>query len=277
MQVIGPYRLLSLICTGKATQIWEAIRDSTGRRYALKKLQKESATREDAALLKNEYQVLRKLHHPHVIQVFDIGTHQDMPYLVLELFRVPSMKQLVRQGLASYESRLDRIVAEAVQAVAYLAEQELVHRDIKPDNFLVGPEGEVKLIDFALARPRAGVLERLIPRKRNIQGTPSYIAPEQLRSRPVDLPSDVYSLGCTLYELVCGRPPFTGASVNELLNRHLKQSPPNPRTACPRLEPEFARLIQQMLAKDPQKRPSMQEVQRRLEGLKLLRPEAPRG
>ena len=277
MQVIGPYRLLSLISTGKATQIWEVIRDSTGQRYALKKLQESNAGRTDAALLKNEYQVLRKLEHPNVIRVFDFGTHQGMPYLVLELFRVPSMKQLVRQGLETYEDRLERMVRESVGAVAYLAEQGLVHQDIKPDNFLIGPEGEVKLIDFALARPRAGALERLLPRKRNIQGTPSYIAPEQLRNRPVDLPADVYSLGCTLYELVAGRTPFTGASVNELLNRHLKQSPPNPQTACRRLEPEFARLIQQMLAKDPQKRPTMAEVQRRLETIpKLLRP-APTG
>ncbi len=274
MQLIGPYRLLNLINTGKATQIWEVIRDTTGRRYALKRLQSSSATGEEIALLKNEYQQLRKLQHPNVIQAIDAGTHQGTPYLVLELFRVPSMKQWIRQGLASYENHLDRIVTQAVQAVAYLAEQGLVHQDIKPDNFLVSPEGEVKLIDFALARLRAGTLERLLPRKRNIQGTPSYIAPEQLRNRPVDLPADVYSLGCTLYELVCGRTPFTGSSVNELLNRHLKQPPPNPRVACRRLEPEFAQLIQQMLAKEPQKRPSMSEVQRRLHGLKLLRPAA---
>ncbi len=277
MQLVGPYRLLNLISTGKATQIWEVIRDSTGTRYALKKLQRGPATAEDAALLKNEFQVLRKLEHPNVIQLCDHGTHQGMPFLVLELFRVPSMKQLIRQGLASYERRLVRIVREAAEALVYLAEQGLVHRDIKPDNFLVGPEGQVKLIDFALARPRAGALERLLPRKRNIQGTPSYIAPEQLRCRPADLPADVYSLGCTFYELVCGRPPFTGSSVNELLNRHLKQPPPNPRVACPRLEPEFAQLIQQMLAKDPQKRPSMPEVRRRLHGLKLLRPAASPG
>ncbi len=271
MQLLGPYRLLSLIQTGKATQIWEAIRDATGQRVAIKALA-PSATREDAALLKNEFRILGQLRHENVIQALDLGQHQGKPYLVLELFRVPNMKTLVRQGLDHYAQVLDPVVRQATLAVRYLAEQGVVHRDIKPDNFLVDQGGRVKLIDFALAqRVRPGWL-RWLPARSKIQGTPSYLAPEVLRGQGATPATDIYSLGCTLFELLCGRPPFTAPSTQELLRRHLTQAPPNVRTYCPRVSKPFAQLLQQMLAKDPRRRISAAELAEQLEQICVLEP-----
>ena len=269
MEVLGPYRLLSLIKTGKATQIWEAIRDSTGQRVALKRLQSQHS-RQDVALLKNEHAMLSNLEHPNVIQALDFRTHRTGPFLVLELFRVPNMKALIRQGFDHYAGQVDRIVRQAVEAVVYLASCGVVHRDIKPDNFLVSPKGELKLIDFALARRAQPRWLRWLPRRGPIQGTPSYLAPELLRGQGADLPGDVYSLGCTLFELVCGKPPFTAPSTNELLNRHLKQPPPNPLIFRPQLSKQFAQLLQHMLAKEPKHRPAIQDVAQELKHTPIL-------
>ena len=131
-----------------------------------------------------------------------------------------------------------------------------VHRDIKPDNFLVADDGEVKLIDFALAkRRRRGLAKWLTPRTKIQQGTKSYMSPEQIRGLPLDERADLYSFACTIHELVSGKPPFTGASVIDLLTKHLKSSPPSLEAQNPNVTPAFAQLVRRSMAKDPNARP----------------------
>ena len=140
--------------------------------------------------------------------------------------------------------------------MAYVNEQGWIHRDIKPDNFLVDDEGNVKMIDFALATRKRGLLGRLFSQKSKVQGTRSYMSPEQIRSRALDERADLYSLGCTLFHLVAGNPPFTGVTTSDLFRKHLKAPPPSLESANRNVTPAFSSLIRKVMAKKPSDRPA---------------------
>jgi serine/threonine protein kinase len=157
------------------------------------------------------------------------------------------------------------IIEEAAESLGHFHKMGWVHRDIKPDNFLVAdpdaanPKVRVKLIDFALARRRRARILKLIAPRSKIQGTRSYMAPEQIRGELPDIRSDIYSFGCMLFEMMAGKPPFTGVSSNELLNKHLHAAPPSMEAANSNATPEFAQLVRKMMAKEPSKRPQTME------------------
>jgi serine/threonine protein kinase len=146
-----------------------------------------------------------------------------------------------------------------------------VHRDIKPENFLVNDTGQVKLIDFGLAvRPTgSGWLGKILPMKPKRQGTPSYMAPEQIRAGALDVRADVYSFGCVLYELVAGAPPFTGSTQEDLFTKHLKASPPPLEAADGNVAADFVNLVKRCLAKEAAGRPA--SVQAVLEEFRKIR------
>ncbi|KKK74568.1 hypothetical protein LCGC14_2882460, partial [marine sediment metagenome] len=141
------------------------------------------------------------------------------------------------------------------EGLSYFNRQGWVHRDIKPDNFLVNDDGEVRLIDFALAQRSRRGLSRLLAMKGKVQGTRSYMSPEQIRGGALDARSDVYAFGCTLHELISGKPPFTGATANELLQKHIRSTPPALEASNKNITAEFAQLVRRALSKDPDKRP----------------------
>jgi serine/threonine protein kinase len=131
---------------------------------------------------------------------------------------------------------------------------------VKPDNFLVDDDGATKLIDFNLAIRRQGLLKRLLPGRNKVQGTMSYMSPEQIRGLPVDARADVYSFGCMLHEMVAGKPPYTGVSVHDLLTKHLRSQPPSLEPLDGNVHTSFAKLVQRMIAKDPAQRPESMEA-----------------
>lgn len=279
---VGQFRLLSLISTGQTTQIWEGIDDSDRQRYAFKtvppdKVRDRARMVEQTQLLRHESAVGQKLHHPSVIRIFEFVELKGQPFLRMELFPVPNMKQLILQGVEGLAPLAPKIVTQAAAALAYVASQGWIHRDIKPDNFLISPEGDVKLIDFALAqRKRTGLARLFGGGSSKIQGTPSYVSPEQIRRQSLDEKSDVYSLGCTYFELMSGKRPFTGTSINELLSRHLHAAPPSLEAVNRNVSPAFSQLVQRMMAKKPADRPSVEQVGRECEGLSVFKsPPAP--
>lgn len=271
---IGPYRLLNVVNTSHTRQIWQGINDATGQFVGLKVLLEQyRKNREQISLLKWEYKVGRGLDHPQLIQIFEYGVHRGVPYLAMEWFSAPNMKTRIRQGVEKIAHLLPKIILQATESVAYFNRRGWIHRDIKPDNFLVSDQGEVKLIDFALAQRRRGIVGRLlVPRARQIQGTRSYMSPEQIRGEAVDERSDLYSLACTLFELVSGRPPFTGMTSNELLSKHLKAAPPMLDALDKNVTPEFAQLLKRAMAKRPKDRQrSVQDFLDELRRIKLFR------
>lgn len=272
-QYLGPYRLLHIVKTGQTSQVWAAINDKDQFRCALKTILSEfRKDREHLAYMKNEFLVGRMLEHERVIRIFEQGVSQGIPYLVMEFFPYPNMKDIIQRVLDQVDFMLPTIIERAADGLAYFNEKGWVHRDVKPDNFLVNLDGEVKLIDFALAQRQKGGLAKLLSRKSKIQGTRSYMSPEQIRGQPLDVRSDVYSFGCTIYHLLAGQPPYTGVSSNELLSKHLAAPVPAVETQNRNITPEFSQLLQSMMAKRPEGRPAtMTDVLRQVRVIPLFK------
>jgi len=256
LEYIGPYRLLNIVNTGQTSRIWQAYNDRTRQFVGIKVLlEKFRRDREQINALKWEHLVAGNLENEHIIRIHEFKTSRGLPYLAMEWFSAPNLKQLIRFGPDPVAYRLPSIIDQTILAMCYFSKQGWVHRDIKPDNFLVNDDGVVKLIDFALAtRIRRG-LGRLLPGKSKVQGTKSYMSPEQILGKPLDERADLYSLGCTLFELVGGKPPFTGTSPNDLLMKHLRSSPPSLEVYNKNVTSEFAQLIRATMAKRPKNRP----------------------
>ena len=254
---LGPYRLLNVVHTGHASQIWQAYDDAKQRMVGVKTLREAAdKDREQVRFLRQEYTVGQKIKHPRIIEMYAFDWDRGQPYLAMEWFSAPNMKQRLLQGMEKIAPLIPKIIDQAAEALAYFNRMGWVHRDIKPDNFLVTDDGEVKLIDFALAkRRRRGLAKWLTPRTKIQQGTKSYMSPEQIRGLALDERADLYSFACTIHELVSGKPPFTGASANDLLTKHLKSSPPSLEALNPNVTPAFAQLMRRSMAKDPNARP----------------------
>lgn len=253
---IGPYRLSNLVLTGQTSQVWEVYHDLKRQKFAIKMLLAQyRLDKEQVGYLKHEFEVGTKLVHPNVIKIYELGTHLKSPYIVMELFAFPNLKQYINRGAERLAYFVPGIISQAAGGLAYLNEQGWIHRDVKPDNFLMDFEGHVKLIDFALAYRKPTGLGKLFASKPKVQGTLSYMSPEQIRGQLVDERSDVYSFGCLVFHLVHGKPPYTASTAPELLQKHLRSTPPRLDAMNKNVTPEFAELVQRTLAKDPKKRP----------------------
>ncbi len=271
---LGPYRLARLIRMGNSCQVWEAIDSNTNERFALKVLRADHRdNKEEIAFLKNEYAVAKALSHPNIIRMHDLMLQGDSPFLVLELFSELNIKQALRRGPESIAFMLEKIIVQCTESLYYMHSQGFVHCDIKPDNFLVSRDGDIKLIDFTISQKVKTGLARFFGGKaKNIAGTKSYMSPEQIRGRPLDQRSDVYSFGCVLYELVTGKPPYTGVSSNDLLNKHISAPIPSPLVLNDNVTNEFATIIKTAMAKRPEQRyESMWDLLKIVRGTKIFK------
>lgn len=255
---LGSYRLARLIRQGSTCDVWEAVDEPTQQRYALKVLNNRFRNdKAEIASLKFEYTVAKDLVSPRIIRVHEYRVESGVPFLVMELFSELNMKQALRRGPESLAFLLDRVIEQAAEAIYYMHTKGWIHRDIKPDNFLVSREGETKLIDFTIAEKKKTGFGKIFHRSGSVvQGTRSYMAPEQIQGKVCDERTDVYSFGCVLFEAVTGKPPYTGQNPNDLLSKHLTASIPSPIVFNDNVTPEFAGLIKRMMAKKPSDRPA---------------------
>lgn len=252
---MGVYRLLNKVHAGHASQLWQAFDDGKNRMVGVKIVsEKFCKDREQIRYLRNEFKIGSKVVHPKIIEVYCFDFDRGIPYVAMEWFSAPNMKQRIQQGIEKLAKITPRIIEEAATGLAFLNSRGWVHRDIKPDNFLVSDEGEVKLIDLGISVRACRGWAKWFARKSKVQGTRSYISPEQLRGEAVDQRADVYSFGCTIHELLAGKPPFTGMNANELLNKHLKSPPPPLESVNSNVTPEFGQLIRKCLAKEAKQR-----------------------
>jgi serine/threonine protein kinase len=248
-----------VVHTGQSGQVWQAYDDGGQRMIAIKAADEG----QNPAAIREEYKVGLEIKHPQIIEVYNFGIDRGTPFLALEWFPAPNLKKRVR----TKEDRLalvpvnSTIVEQMADGLGWMHSKGWVHRDIKPENFLVNDTGQVKLIDFGLAIRPSGWLAKMLSLKPKRQGTASYMSPEQIRGGALDPRSDVYSLGCVLYELVAGAPPFTGSTKEDLFGKHLKAAPPPLEAADNNVTSEFAKLVRRCLSKDPASRPaSAQEI-----------------
>lgn len=272
---LGPYRLARLIRMGNSCQVWEAIETASGNRFALKVLREDfRENKEEIAFLKNEYEIASSLTHPCVIKMHKLFLEKNLPpFLVLELFSELNIKQALRRGPESIAYMLDKIIVQCTESLYYMHSQGWVHCDIKPDNFLVSRDGDVKLIDFTISQKmKTGFAKWFSGKPKNISGTRSYMSPEQIRGGSLDQRSDIYSFGCVLYELVTGKPPFTGSTPNELLSKHISSPVPSPLVANDNVTAEYAAVIRSAMAKKPEDRPgTMWELLKTLRVTKVFK------
>ncbi|KAA1260463.1 Serine/threonine-protein kinase PknH [Rubripirellula obstinata] len=269
---LGPYRLARLIRQGTTSEVWEAIEENSQERFALKVLRENIKNdKAEIALLKHEYNIAKDLASPRVIKVLEYR-EDGRPYLVMELFSELNMKQALRRGPESLAFMLGKIVEQAAEGLYYMHTKNWIHLDIKPDNFLVSRDGVVKLIDFTISEKKKSGLSKFFHRPKMAQGTRSYMAPEQIRRKVCDERTDIYSFGCVLYELCTGKPPFTGNTPNDLLNKHITASIPSPIVHNSNVSREFADLVKSMMAKKPDSRPeSMWEFLKVFRGIEIFK------
>ena len=268
---LGPLSLVQQLGVGKNCQIWEAS-DKAGDRCVVKAVVPEMAADPDVRqLFEHELKVASSLDHPTIIRIHRFSEEGGLPHLVMELFPHPNLKKQIQAGTNLLLPKLQRIVTELALALDHVHARGWVHRDVKPDNILVGDDGQVKLIDFAIASRAAGLVGRLFGGKPPPQGSPSYMSPEQIRGGALDARSDIYSFGCVLFELLAGRPPYTSNDTNELLNKHVSATVPAADKFNANITPSAAKYIRQLLAKKPADRPkSMQEVLGQVRSIRLV-------
>jgi eukaryotic-like serine/threonine-protein kinase len=254
---IGPFQLVRLIRSGQTTQVWEVIREGQEERFALKVLHKEYADdKDEIEQLKHEVMVAKNLAHPNVIKILGFHAEYGRPLIAMELFNGRNLKLVLRDSPELIEQNVATVIRDCAKGLQHLHEKGWVHCDVKPDNFLMDDRANVKLIDFSIALKQAKGFSLFQKKPKTIQGTRSYMAPEQIRRRPPDSRADIYSFGCVLFELVARRPPFSAPSPDELLSKHLRATPPFLQSVNNRATAEFSNLVQKMMAKDPAKRPA---------------------
>lgn len=278
---INGYKLVKMVGNGANSQVYEVVQLTSHRHFAMKILNKEKAhDRKLREMLFHEAAVGIEMTHQNVIKILDVDKSRDKPHFVMEFFPAGSLKQrMMRKETDFLKKNLVGILKQAATGLAYMNASGWVHRDVKPDNFLVNASAELRIIDFALAqRVRAdSFLGRLFHRKGNAQGTPSYIAPEQLLRQPLDGRADIYAFGCTAYELVCNRPPFRGSSPGELLQKQMHEKAATPQMYNPDVTDEFAKLVLHMLEKKRENRPaSFHEVLMALKNIRIYKSDPPR-
>ena len=268
---LGSLTLVQQLGLGKHCQVWEAT-TKAGDRVAVKVIVPEMAS--DAGqrqLLEHELKVATSLAHPTVIRIDRLSEEGGLPHLVMELFPHPNLKKQIQAGVGQLVPRLQRIVTELGLALDHVHARGWVHRDVKPENVLAAPDGQVKLIDLAIAARASGMLGRLLGGKTPPQGSPSYMSPEQIRGQALDARSDIYSYGCVIFELLAGRPPYTSSDTNDLLNKHVSAAVPAVDSVNRNATADATKLLRLMLAKKPADRPSsMQEVLGRLRAIRLV-------
>lgn len=270
---IGPYRVIRKLGEGGMGAVFEAVQQPIDRSVAVKTLHPSHARNERiVARFLNEAKALGKLQHPSVVQVIDYGTTAEgIAYLAMEFLRGESLARRLktlneRRALLPFQTTL-QIGFQVADALAVAHANGIVHRDLKPDNLMlvpdaVAPGGErVKILDFGIAKLTDKDLPTVKTETQAIMGTPMYMSPEQCQGAGrVDAKTDVYSLGCVLYESLSGVPPFIGEGHGEIIAKHLFQEPVSLQALVPTLPAPIVSLVHRLLTKEKVRRPSMTEA-----------------
>ncbi|WP_238332314.1 serine/threonine-protein kinase [Kribbella jejuensis] len=258
MLIAQRYRLDASLGRGGMGQVHRASDEVLGRPVAVKMLLRPN----DAAAaerFQREACAAARLSDPHIVAVYDFGQHEDNSYLVMELVQGRSVAaELAMNGRLSWE-RAVAIVEQAAAGLAAAHAQDVVHRDIKPSNLLIAADGTIKVADFGIAQLLSAEPSRLTATGQ-LLGSPHYLSPERARGLPGGPEADVYALGCVLYELVTGHPPFTGDHPAAILYQHVDKQPIPPGKLRPELASPFEGVLLKMLAKAPEDRPTAAEL-----------------
>jgi Tol biopolymer transport system component len=262
-ETLGPYRVLELIGAGGMGEVYRAHDSKLDRDVAIKVLPEALAADPVAlARFEREAQAVAALSHPNILGIFDFGVDGGAPYAVMELLE----GQTLREQLGGGPLPPRKAVEYALQIAAGLAAAHargITHRDLKPENVFVTRDGQVKILDFGLAKQRTtvaagesvAVTGHVQTGPGTVLGTVGYMSPEQVRGREVDHRADIFALGAVFYELLAGRRAFQGTTPADTMSAILKEDPPDPSaTAAARIPPALDRIVRRCLEKNPDER-----------------------
>jgi serine/threonine protein kinase len=250
-ETVGRFRLEAILGQGQMGVVYHARRDD-GEEVALKVLRQELSSEESyRRRFEREGEIASGLDHPHLVTVVDRGEVEGRYFLAARYLPGGSLADRLGVGVLS-PAEVVRVVAHVGSALDALHRLTLVHRDVKPANVMLDERGAAFLTDFGVAR---GEAHSVLTQQGRVVGTVDYLAPEVIRGTPAEPASDIYSLGCTLYECLVGRPPFGDRSIVEACLAHVQEDPVDPRDLRDDLSPELTQALLTALAKEPDARP----------------------
>lgn len=251
---IDGYKLLERRGQGGMGVVYRALQKSMKREVALKILAPRFA--QNARFLQRfvrEAKLAATLNHPNIVGAIDVGESNEFHYYVMEYVDGWSVAEILREDGAFEEAEALDIVVQVAKALQHASEHQIVHRDVKPENILVTPDGVAKLADLGLSKRMTA--DCSITTEGKTLGTPFYVSPELARgARDVDIRSDIYSLGATLYHMLVGEPPFAGDNPATVMARHIAEEPVPVKRRRRDVSLATSRLVEKMMAKDPAKR-----------------------
>ncbi len=251
---LGPYKIIDSLGHGGMGHVYLARHAVLGREAAIKVLPRDRSTPEAIESFTREIRAQASLNHENLVQAFDAGHDRNVYYLVAEYVPGTDLRRLVRRtGPLSMQTAAS-IISQVARGLEHAHRRGLIHRDVKPGNVLVTPEGHAKLSDLGLAGSVVAD-PQTDPQFGRIVGTVDYLSPDHIRTPWAPRPAwDIYSLGCTLYFAVTGKVPFPGGSTAEKARAHCQRRPLDPRCFNPTLSVEFADVLADMMARDPGER-----------------------
>jgi len=255
---LGKYEIRGLLGRGGMGCVYLAYDPMIEREVAVKVLPPEVASKpETLRRFLDEAKATGKLNHPNVVAIYDIGQHENLYYIVMELLGGGSVADLLTaQGALPWRDAC-RIASDAAAGLAAAHAAGLLHRDIKPENLMLGHDGVVKVVDFGLSKlvDSAHDTRDTVTKVGQILGTPQYMSPEQFQAQKLDARSDIYSLGATFYRVLSGKLPFENcASIMQVMYAHLEQPPPDPTLVVSDAPQQCAEIIARAMAKSPNDR-----------------------
>ena len=248
----GRYELSDLIGRGGMAQVYRATDTTLGRTVAVKVLSAQFAA--DPSFVerfRREAQAAARLNNPNVVNVYDSGTEGSTHYIVMEYVEGRTLAEVLAQDGRLLPERATEIAGSVCQALAFAHAAGIVHRDVKPGNIMVTNAGQVKLMDFGIARADT---QETAAQTAAVLGTAAYLSPEQAQGAPMDTRTDIYSLGVVLYEMLAGRPPFTGDTAVAVAMQHVNDQPVPPSQLVNGITPDLDAVVMRALSKNPDNR-----------------------
>jgi eukaryotic-like serine/threonine-protein kinase len=251
----GRYELDGVVGRGGMAEVYRARDIRLDRIVAIKTLRTDLARDQIfQARFRREAQSAASLNHPNIVAVYDTGedmaTGIPVPYIVMEFVDGRTVRDLLQEGHRLLPERALEIIDGVLRALDYSHQAGIVHRDIKPGNIMVTRNGDIKVMDFGIARAMSDA-QSTMTQTAQVIGTAQYLSPEQARGERVDSRSDIYSTGCVLYELLTGRPPFTGDSPVAIAYQHVRENPVPPSLVEPDVPPWADAIVLRAMAKSP--------------------------
>ncbi|MFD2489359.1 protein kinase domain-containing protein [Amycolatopsis jiangsuensis] len=255
----GRYELTPLpLARGGMGEVWEGRDTKLDREIAVKFIRFPDGTPDDELVRRfvRESRITARLQHPGVPAVFDVGTHEGRPFLVMQRIHGMSVADLVAERGALSVGWCASIAAQTCAVLIVAHQASLVHRDLKPANLMLEPDGTVKVLDFGLAVALDMADASQITRSGQTIGTPAYMAPEQVLAAMSGPRSDLYTLGCTLFEMLTGQQVFGGSTAYAVMNKQVDEHPPAVTSSRPDTPRALAQLVGELLEKKPEDRPA---------------------